>query len=85
MTVTLSLFGAFRDLQGEPTLTLEVDGELIADVRAQLCQFLQDHGQGERRGLVGVSAFASESEMLRDHDRIPADGKLAILPPVSGG
>lgn len=85
MTVTLSLFGAFRELQRQPTLTLDVPGDTIAAVRAQLCAHLDAIGQGERRGLVGVSAFASETSMLRDHERIPEDGKLAILPPVSGG
>ncbi|MBD8527449.1 MoaD/ThiS family protein [Pseudomarimonas arenosa] len=85
MTVTLALFGAFRDLHSAPTLTLEVDGDSIADLRAQLCAHLEATGKADKRGLVGVSAFASDTALLRDHDRIPADGQLAILPPVSGG
>ena len=85
MTVTLALFGAFRDLHSAPTLQLQVDGREIADLRRSLIAHLESQGKGDKRGLVSVSAFASEQSILRDGDPIPADGQLAILPPVSGG
>jgi molybdopterin synthase sulfur carrier subunit len=31
------------------------------------------------------SALASDSAVLRDHEAVPADGRMAVLPPVSGG
>lgn len=85
MTVTLALFGAFRDLHSAPQLALQVSGNTIADLRRALIAHLDASGKGDKRGLVGVSAFASDVSLLRDGDPIPADGQLAILPPVSGG
>jgi len=86
MTVTLSLFGAFRDYQPDARVRIDLaDGARIADLRAALDAHGRAHWPGFRPELLKVSAFASRSEVLRDAEPVPADGELAILPPVSGG
>lgn len=85
MNVSIALFGAFRDLHGEPVLALDVAGEKVADVRHALAVHLAQSSAHDRSALIKASAFADETRVLRDNDDIPSDGKLAILPPVSGG
>jgi sulfur-carrier protein len=86
MTVTLSLFGAFREFEPTARLSLEVpEGARVADLRAAVDAHGRAHWSGFRPELLRVSAFASEAEILRDGDALPADGQLAVLPPVSGG
>jgi len=87
MTLTLKLFGAFRDLEpgGEVVLDLP-DNATIADARAAFEAHGRAHwGERFRPGLLAVSAFASDCEILRDADAIGAARELALLPPVSGG
>lgn len=86
MTVTLSLFGAFRDYDPSGAVQIEVPPEAtIADLRAALDRHAREHWSGYRPELLKASAFASSREVLRDREPLPADGLLAILPPVSGG
>lgn len=87
MTLTLKLFGALRDLEpaGEVRLALP-EAARIADVRAALDAYGRAHwGERFRPGLLAVSAFASERDILRDADAIGELRELALLPPVSGG
>jgi sulfur-carrier protein len=86
MDVTLSLYGAFRDYQPDPSVVLELaDDARVGDLRAALEAHGRRHWSGFRPALLQVSAFASETDVLRDSDPLPADRRLAILPPVSGG
>ena len=86
MTVTLSLFGAFRDYQPDARVRIELaDDARIGDLRAAVDAHGRAHWPGFRPELLRVSAFASSRDVLRDSDPLPADGELAILPPVSGG
>jgi sulfur-carrier protein len=86
MMITVNLFGAFRDYVADARVELELpDGATIADLRSALDAHGRAHWSGYRPELLRVSAFASEAEVLRDRDPLPADGRLAILPPVSGG
>lgn len=86
MTITLNLFGAFRDFVPEACLQLTVpDHATVADLRAALDAHGRRHWSGFRSELLRVSAFASEHELLREHDALPQDGRVAVLPPVSGG
>lgn len=84
--ITLSLYGAFRDLASTPMLRFELpQAQRIADLRDALpAQFAAEHAE-RARALIAVSAFASDTALLRDSDPLPADGALSILPPVSGG
>lgn len=83
--VELQLFGAFRDVQPGARIALEVDGAHVRDLRAAV-QAHAAHAWGEQAtALVARSAFASATHVLRDADALPDDGRLALLPPVSGG
>ena len=87
MRLTLKLFGAFRDLEPSGAVELELPDEAtIAQARAAFAELAQARwGERFRPGLLAVSAFASEREILRDADAIGAARDLALLPPVSGG
>ena len=83
--VTLQLFGAFSELDSRREIALEVAGGRVADLRQALRELLPVRWPGFRAGLLEYSAFADQQRVLRDHDALPDDGRVAILPPVSGG
>ena len=83
-TVAIDLFGALRE--AKPGARMQVDtaaitvGQLRADVERHAA-----HWSPAARALLPRCAFASATTVLRDNDALPADGRLALLPPVSGG
>lgn len=86
MKINLALFGAFREFEPAGRVAFDVaDGADIAQLRAAFDAFARAHWPGYEPGLLAVSAFASETAVLRDRDAVPADGRVAVLPPVSGG
>lgn len=90
MKVSVSLFGAFSafgSANGErPRIELELgEGGRIADLRVALHAHLSEHWRDFRPQLLRYSAFADSTQVLRDGDPLPADGEVAVLPPVSGG
>lgn len=86
MNVAIQLFGAFRQFQQADELRLACPGaRSIADVRAAFDAHASANWPGYHPTLLRTSAFASTSCVLRDADPIPEDGRLAVLPPVSGG
>lgn len=86
MKVDLSLFGAFREFDPEATLSLQLpDGASVAQLRTALADYAQAHWPGFRPGLLAVSVFANSQSVLRDAEPLPADGQMAVLPPVCGG
>ena len=86
MNIQLRLFGACRDLHPEPVLQFTLaDGSRIADLRRALPAQFTHADSGRAAALIAASAFASDEELLRDNDPLPADGRVAIMPPVSGG
>lgn len=86
MNIELSLFGAFRQHEPAAHVQLEVgEGATVTDVRAALARYAEEHWPGFRPGLLRASAFASEARVLRDGEPVPSDGRMAVLPPVSGG
>ncbi len=86
MKVEVKLFGAFRDHETESKVILEFAPEArVADVRQGLAAYADAHWPQFSPKLLAASAFASEHAVLREDDPIPADGKMAVLPPVSGG
>lgn len=86
MKIQLRLFGAFRELDAAGVISLELpDSSVVGALRASLDRYARAHWSTYRPGLLQRSAFASELCILRDHDAIPEDGRMAILPPVSGG
>ncbi len=85
MPVELELFGALRGLEAGDRLQLAVEGAAIADVRGALQTHAESHWPHAAQAILRSCAFATASEILRDPQTLPADGKLAVLPPVSGG
>lgn len=83
--VTVQLFGAFSDLDPQREIAVEVAGDKVADLRAALRALLPVRWPQFRAGLLDYSAFADGQRVLRDHDALPGDGRVAVLPPVSGG
>lgn len=86
MRVCVSLFGAFRQYYSEDDIELDViEGARITDLHHTLGAHGQAHWATFRAGLLRVSAFAGDTTPLRDDDSVPADGRIAILPPITGG
>jgi molybdopterin synthase sulfur carrier subunit len=86
MTITLSLFGIYRDFDASGQIKLVVDDNAaVADVRRALLAYVRSNWPEFPVGLPAKSAFASQTSLLRDGDRLPSDGLMAVLPPVSGG
>ncbi|MBX3725276.1 MAG: MoaD/ThiS family protein [Xanthomonadales bacterium] len=85
-TVSVRLFGAFRDLAPGALVELPVPRDAsIATLRAALDTHGRSHWPAFKPGLLAVSVFASAERVLREHEPVPRDGELAVLPPVSGG
>jgi len=86
MKLQVQLFGPYRDFQPQALLELDVvDGAGVAAARAALAAYATAHWPACTPGLLRSTAFASESALLRDGDALPADGRIAVIPPVNGG
>ncbi|GHA73046.1 MoaD/ThiS family protein [Cognatilysobacter bugurensis] len=86
MKIDLALFGAFREFEPAGRVSFDVPEESdIARLRAAFDAYARAHWPTYEPKLLAVSAFASETTVLRDADPVPADGRVAVLPPVSGG
>lgn len=86
MKIQLRLFGVYRDFDASGQIDLDLEaGGCIADLRRALLVYAEANWPGYPKGLAAKSAFASETGLLRDADALPADGLMAVLPPVSGG
>jgi molybdopterin synthase sulfur carrier subunit len=86
MKLQVQLFGPFRDFQTQPFVELDVtDGANIAAAREALAVHAAAHWPACPQGLLRSTAFASEQALLRDGDALPADGRIAVIPPVNGG
>lgn len=86
--MTLRLFGAFRNLQSEPELSIEIPTGIktIGDLRQILAAHLGALTPGfDAAGLLAKSAIANDREVLQDDASFQASDRLALLPPVSGG
>ena len=59
----------------------QVQGQCLEALRTLLPQRWPQF----RAGLLDYSVFADQQSVLREHERLPEDGRVAILPPVSGG
>jgi molybdopterin synthase sulfur carrier subunit len=86
MKIEVRLFGAFRDYDPVALVQLELpDDARVADVRAALDALGRTRWPRFQPELLRRSALASDSTVLRDHEAVPPDGRMAVLPPVSGG
>ena len=86
---TLRLFGAFRNLQADPELRLEIPESVatIGDLREHLSQHFKQTPATtfDALGLLKKSAIANDKQVLDDHAQFNRADRLALLPPVSGG
>lgn len=81
-SITVKLFGAFRQGNPDGALTVEIpQGGCVADLREAMESALPDDNA---RSLLKASAFATDSAILDDNDVVP-DRDISILPPVCGG
>lgn len=81
-SITVKLFGAFRQGNPESSLTVEIpQGGRVADLRQAMEKALPSENA---RSLLKASAFATDSAVLDDNEVVP-DGAISILPPVCGG
>ncbi|MBD9534252.1 MAG: MoaD/ThiS family protein [Stenotrophomonas sp.] len=83
--IQVQLFGAFSELDPSREIVVQTEGERVGDLRRALRALLARQWPQFKAGLLDYSAFADERQVLRDGDRLPEDGRVAILPPVSGG
>ncbi len=85
LDIELELFGALRGLEADDRLSLPVNGGQVADLRAALHAHASGHWPSASTGILASCAFATSSEILRDAQTLPIHGRMAVLPPVSGG
>ena len=86
MLITLQLFGRFREFSATPEIHLDFPGvQTVAEFRTAFDDWAQVNWPGYASGLLKASAIATESVLLHASNPLPADGRIAVLPPVSGG
>lgn len=85
MDIELELFGALRGLEPGDRLQLAIAGDSVGDLRAALAVHAATRWPRVSPGLLGSCAFATKDSVLRDSDALPRDGRMVVLPPVSGG
>ncbi len=86
MKVKVRLFGAFRDLGADPLVEVELPQDaVVADLRDALHRRWSAEQAGFNPGLLRCSAFADETQVLREREPLADGATVAILPPVSGG
>lgn len=85
MDVELELFGSLCDLEPGGRLRLTTSVGRVADLREALVRHAAANWPQLPPGLLGQCAFATTSTVLRDAEALPGDGRMVVLPPVSGG
>ncbi|MFC4761959.1 MoaD/ThiS family protein [Dyella koreensis] len=86
MNIRIALYGALREADPRGYVELDVPaGSTIASLRELLTAHLREHAPAVNPGLVRISAFATDEEILHNHRAVPEGVALAVLPPVSGG
>lgn len=85
--VEISLYGAFREISTNDTLTLEMPhGVTIREVKTALGEEIaRRYPKFPQRKLLDSSPFADETTILRNDNILLRDTRLAIIPPISGG
>lgn len=87
-SMTIRLFGAFRNLHSEPDLKIAIpeNARTIGDLRGLLAAHFSSANAGfDAAGLLSKSAIANDREILLDTASFTNADRLALLPPVSGG
>ncbi|WP_133479940.1 MoaD/ThiS family protein [Cognatilysobacter segetis] len=82
--IEIQLFGALREAEPGARIAFETDAATVAQLRTELLARVAAWPDAAR-ALLPRSAFANSTSVLRDAEALPDDGRLALLPPVSGG
>lgn len=87
ITITISLFGAFRPYNKSGTLELEAPkGVNIAEVKNRIKAVMkQSEPEFNKEALMDKSVIADETKVLAEDSILTESVNLAILPPVCGG
>ena len=85
MDIELELFGGLRGLEVGDRMLIPVSGGTVAHLREAVQAHAHAHWPSASAGMLTSCAFATRSDILRDANALPADGRMAVLPPVSGG
>lgn len=86
MTLTISLFGAFR-ASGADFVALNVQmGATVADIKSALAvQMALDFPHFDSASALQNAVLADEMRVLNNDEVISSSKNLAVLPPVCGG
>jgi len=74
-------WGAFHRYAGSLRIAV-APGATDAEARTALAAVLPDD---EARQLLARSALATDERLLGDHEALPAQDEISVLPPVAGG
>lgn len=81
MRIEVRLFAAAKQLVGRPVIVLELPAEAnVGDLKRALAQACPTLATMLRNLRIAVDA-----EYAEDHDLIPPNSEIAVIPPVSGG
>jgi molybdopterin converting factor small subunit len=86
--ITIRLFGAFRNLQQDSELRIQVPDFPLSALRLKQeieKQWREQSLSFDAIGLLKKSVLATDKKVLQDEDQIEKVESLALLPPVSGG
>lgn len=75
----LKAFGITRDIMGGRDKVVELEGQTVADLRAELLKNYPDLGSLRSLMVAVNNVYAEDTTLLSDDDEI------ALIPPVSGG
>ncbi|MGB1699995.1 MAG: molybdenum cofactor biosynthesis protein, partial [Nannocystaceae bacterium] len=80
-TRSIRLFAGLKEQAGTPQLTLTcADGTTAADLRRLLVAAHPELAVG-----IDACRVAVGEKFVDEHERLPSDGQIALIPPVSGG
>ena len=79
MRIQIKAFGICKDIMGGRELTVEFDGETVADLRKDLTQKFREIEKLNSLFIAVNEAYAENDLVLKESDAI------ALIPPVSGG
>lgn len=87
ITLTIKLFGAFRDYVSQPIIEMNLrSGITVRDIKATLdTQLLSQGCAPSISQLIEESVLASNDSIQSADDLIETPGEYALLPPVCGG
>ncbi len=84
----ISLYGRLRDLNHQDKIILKTDRSVSTEtLKTMICAHLRDNNpdkSNEYEKIIKLSAL-TDNEKILVADDIVSQGRISILPPVSGG